>query len=54
MYDWAMKCAACGEIKTMEFFLNGADICVTCQEEIIPDQLKEDQLELFHDEGTKG
>jgi rRNA maturation endonuclease Nob1 len=46
MYDWAMKCSACGEINTAEFFPNESDICVDCQGELIPDQLKVDQLPL--------
>jgi hypothetical protein len=40
MYDWAMKCAACEQINSSEYFPNDTDICVDCQEEIIPDQLK--------------
>lgn len=46
MYDWAMKCEACGEIDTSDNFPNNSDLCVLCQEELIPDQLKADQLEL--------
>lgn len=40
MYDWAMKCSACEEINTAEFFPNDSDLCVDCQGETIPDQLK--------------
>lgn len=53
MDDWAMECAACGEIKVSEFFPNDTDICVSCQEEIIPDQLKPDQLTFLFEEEVK-
>ena len=49
MYNWAMKCAACEQINTSEYFPNDTDICVDCQEEVIPDQLK-----LPFDEGDEG
>lgn len=49
MYDWAMKCATCGEINTAEFFPGNDDVCIDCQVEIISDAPKFDQLSLALD-----